>query len=42
MRDPARRERMRQAMLSLARPGAAEEIADLLIDLAGASRRAGL
>jgi UDP-N-acetylglucosamine:LPS N-acetylglucosamine transferase len=33
--DPARRERMSEAMLGVARPEAAEEIAEELIRLAG-------
>lgn len=39
MRDPGRREQMRQAMQSLARPDAAQSIASLLFDMAGRGQR---
>lgn len=42
MRDPARRERMQQAMRSLARPQAAGMIADLLVEIAHRSGEKGI
>ncbi len=42
MRDPARRERMRQAMRSLSRPDAAGKIADLLIEKARHTSEKGI